>query len=340
MTVAAEGVYAVIIVCVFILFVLVSCIGMRILRKSRRPLVQSSATMDSSWHQQPSSVNVLMESVDSHTFESVTSWQTKFPPNTNSYVDTSNHLQVLQKGVLAWRFEETETLDSEEESNAIIISDDDDTITFYQGQGSICTNLPVPVQEFAYWEVKILQEQQGESNESRIAIGLSTKPYPRWRLPGWHRHSVAYHSRNGAVYASNSVSGRSYGPPFKQGDVIGVGYLYQSGTVFFTRNGENLGKASIGFKYPLYPIIGSIGPCSVSVNFGLQDFLFSAANSREAAFAPKQGSLPPPPAYGGHIDDTVLFDTLQHQQQSRNNNNNSNDLIYMPSLQQPPPSYS
>jgi hypothetical protein len=139
--------------------------------------------------------------------------------------------------VLAWRFEETETLDSEEESNAVIINEDD-TITFYQGQGSICANLPVPVQEFAYWEVKILQQQQDETNESRVAIGLSTKPYPRWRLPGWHRHSVAYHSNNGAVYASNSVSGRSYGPSFKQGDVIGVGYLYQSGTVFFTRNGE------------------------------------------------------------------------------------------------------
>jgi hypothetical protein len=92
---------------------------------------------------------------------------------------------------------------------------------------------------------------------------------------GWHRHSIAYHSNTGSVFASDPTCGRPYGPGIKEGDVIGVGYLCQSGTVFFTRNGQNLGKASIGFKYPLYPILGSIGPCHVSVNFGNEDFLFS-----------------------------------------------------------------
>jgi flagellar basal body-associated protein FliL len=77
MAVAAEGVYAVIIVCVFILFVLVSCIGMRMLRKSRHRTMlmqqQSSSSIEPSWQQQPtSSVNVLMESVDNHTLESTT----------------------------------------------------------------------------------------------------------------------------------------------------------------------------------------------------------------------------------------------------------------------------
>lgn len=77
------------------------------------------------------------------------------------------------------------------------------------------------------------------------------------------------------MFASDPTCGRPYGNGIKEGDVIGVGYLCQSGTVFFTQNGQNLGKASIGFKYPLYPIIGSIGPCHVSVNFGYEDFLFS-----------------------------------------------------------------
>ncbi|OAD08302.1 hypothetical protein MUCCIDRAFT_133684, partial [Mucor lusitanicus CBS 277.49] len=111
-----------------------------------------------------------------------------------------------------------------------------------------------------------------------LAIGFATKPYPRWRIPGWHRHSIAYHSNSGTVFASDPSLGRPYGPAIKEGDVIGVGYLYQSGTVFFTRNGQNLGKASIGFKYPVHPVIGSIGPCNVSVNFGHEDFLFGAAN--------------------------------------------------------------
>lgn len=152
------------------------------------------------------------------------------------------------------------------------------------------------------------------------------------KLLGWHRHSVAYHSNTGSIFASDPNFGRAYGPEYKQGDVIGVGYLYQSGTVFFTRNGANLGKASIGFKYPIYPIIGSQGPSHVSANFGLQDFLFSAANQREAAYGPKQGSLLAPPAYGGHTDDTILFEDEQQQ---------LDQLTYVDhTVQPPPPSYS
>jgi hypothetical protein len=218
--------------------------------------------------------------------------------------------------------------------------DDPSNIVFCQGTGSIMTNLPVPMQEFSYYEVKILQL----NDDDRLAIGFATNPYPRWRLPGWHRHSVAYHSNTGAIFASDPNFGRPYGPPYKQGDVIGVGYLYQSGTVFFTRNGSNLGKASIGFKYPLYPIIGSIGPCHVSTNFGLQDFLFSPANQREAAYATKEGSLLPPPAYGGHLDDTMLFDNTNDSESNTQHTSNSGEhLTYIDrtnTLQPPPPSYS
>lgn len=262
-------------------------------------------------------------------------------------MDVTKHPEVIDRGVLAWKFVETETTaEGEEESNAAIMDEDPSNIVFCQGQGSIMTNLPVPMQEFSYYEVKILQLNEGDT----LAIGFATKPYPRWRLPGmlrcccqeiklinmpffnlgWHRHSVAYHS-SGQVFASDR--GRAYGTRFDRGDVIGVGYLYQSGTVFFTRNGQNLGKASIGFKYPLYPIIGSIGPCHIATNFGIQDFLFSPANQREAAYGPKQGSLLPPPAYGGHEED-ALFEEQQQQQH--------NSLTYADQQQQrqQPPSYS
>lgn len=247
------------------------------------------------------------------------------------------HPDVIDKGVKAWKFIETETTaDNEEESNAAIMDNDQDehAIVFCQGTGSIMTNLPVPMQEFSYYEVKILQL----NDQDRLAIGFATKPYPRWRLPGWHRHSVAYHSNSGAVFASDPNFGKAYGPVYKQGDVIGVGYLYQSGTVFYTRNGQNLGKASIGFKYPsIFPIIGSAGPCHVSTNFGFEDFLFSPANQREAAYAPKQGSLLPPPAYGV-LDDTVLFE--DNQQQQTHNGENLTYADRTSTIQAPPPSYS
>lgn len=86
----------------------------------------------------------------------------------------------MAKGVLAWRFVETPTtVDAEEESNAAVM-DESSSIVFCQGQGSIMTNLPVPIQEFSYWEVKVLKLD----DQDRLAIGLATHPYPRWRLPG------------------------------------------------------------------------------------------------------------------------------------------------------------
>lgn len=94
----------------------------------------------------------------------------------------TKHPEVVNKGVLAWRFIETETTtDAEEESNAAVMDEEDpSSIVFCQGQGSIMANLPVPIQEFSYWEVKILQL----NDQDRLAIGFATKPYPRWRLPG------------------------------------------------------------------------------------------------------------------------------------------------------------
>ncbi|KAG0749215.1 hypothetical protein G6F57_005611 [Rhizopus arrhizus] len=293
-----------------------TCIGLRVFRK-RRYLQQEleQGQLRNNEH--------VIDTVDDEAINAVTSWQQKYPPNTTEVINVKNDPIIIAKGVMAWKFmEEDTTQDSEYESNAAIM-DDSYTVVFCQGQGSIMTNLPVPLQELSYWEIKILQLHK----EDKVAIGLATKPYPRWRLPGWHKHSIAYHSDSGSVYVSNSINERPYGPPIKEGDVVGIGYLYQSGTVFFTKNGQNLGKALIGFKYPIYPIIGASGPCQMAANFGLQEFLFSPANRREAAFAPKQGSLPPPPAYGGHIDDTILFDGSNH---------NESHLTYTP----PPPCYS
>ncbi|KAG0750048.1 hypothetical protein G6F57_011135 [Rhizopus arrhizus] len=326
-----EPIYAIVIIFVILLFSITACIGLRVFRKSRfleQEVEQEQSTNDIHLE----GVGVI-ETVDDETIKTVTNWQLKYPPNTSQFIDVKNDPMIIEKGVLAWQFVEADsTQDSEYESNAAIM-DDPYTIVFCQGQGSIMTNLPVPIQELSYWEVKVLQLHEEDS----VAIGFATKPYPRWRLPGWHKHSIAYHSNSGAVFISDPTYGRPYGPPIKEGDVVGVGYLFQSGTVFFTKNGQNLGKALIGFKYPIYPIIGASGPCHVLVNFGLQEFLFTPANQREAAFAPKQGSLIPPPAYGGHTDDTILFDN--------NNDNNESHLTYIPSssstnIQAPPPSYS
>ncbi|KAI7882845.1 SPRY-domain-containing protein [Lichtheimia hyalospora FSU 10163] len=268
----------------------------------------------------------------------IIAWQGRFPPKSNEWIDVPAEPLVQERGVAAWTFVENERMaDTDDDSNAAVM--DRTTVVFCQGQGCVLTNLPLPRQEFVYWEVKVLQLD----DQDRLAIGLATKPYPGWRLPGWHRHSVAYHSHTGAVHASDPFIGRPYGPPFKEGDVVGVGYLSNTSTVFFTRNGKNLGKASIGFKFPVYPAIGAAGPCQVAVNFGQQEFLFSPANLREAALAPKQGTLPPPPAYGDTRNTIMLFGASEIDDDSQQNNPHL-DYSHQSALAEPasvpPPRYT
>jgi hypothetical protein len=47
-----------------------------------------------------------------------------------------------------------------------------------------------------YFELKILSKEQ----RGVVAVGLACKPYPAYRLPGWNRNSVAFHSVRFTVY--------------------------------------------------------------------------------------------------------------------------------------------
>lgn len=67
---------------------------------------------------------------------------------------------------------------------------------------------------------------------------------------------------------NNPFEGKSYGMPFNEGDVVGVGYRHRTGTVFFTRNGRKIEDAYSGLRWNLFPTIGANGPCQVHVNLG------------------------------------------------------------------------
>ncbi|KAJ3328993.1 Rsp5p-dependent ubiquitination, sorting of cargo proteins at the multivesicular body [Gonapodya sp. JEL0774] len=92
---------------------------------------------------------------------------------------------------------------------------------------------------FFYFEITVVSATPARGGAiSVIAIGVSTSPYPPFRLPGWHAHSVAYHSDDGRLFVSDPFGGRPYGPAYGPGDVIGVGYYPPTGATFFTRNGQ------------------------------------------------------------------------------------------------------
>jgi hypothetical protein len=233
---------------------------------------------------------------------SPTDFQLQYPPNSQpTDITLSQFLSIQEKGVSAWSFEP----DYETISSVLVHARTE--ITFLpdpESASNVQSNLPLPkLNEVYYWETKLFDLPPG----TNVAIGLSTKPYPAFRLPGLSRYSVAYHS-NGDKSFHWPFTAQTYSQPLKEGDVLGVGYRPRSGTVFFTRNGFRVQEdAFVGLtRWNLFPTIGADGPCSLHVNLGQSGFVFIEANVKKWGLAPSVGTLAPPPAYGSERGSILL----------------------------------
>ncbi|KAI8096988.1 concanavalin A-like lectin/glucanase domain-containing protein [Halteromyces radiatus] len=229
-------------------------------------------------------------------YERAKVWQERHPPDSiPTDITAPQYVSIQEKGVSAFEFE------WEPESHCFVAARTE--IQFVHGECSVQTNLPLPRnQEVYYWEAKMFEKP----DTTTVSVGVATKPYPSWRLPGWNRYSVGYFSDNGCKYFSSPFNGKPYGLTFNHGDVIGVGYRHRTGTLFFTRNGRKLEDAYTGLRWNLFPTIGANGPCQVHVNLGQMGFVFVEANVKKWGLAPSQGTLAPPPAYGLE-NDTILL---------------------------------
>ena len=71
---------------------------------------------------------------------------------------------------------------------------------------------------------------------------------------------------------------QEYGPTFTTGDIIGCGLNMVQNSIFYTKNGQNLGNAFINLptRYTdFYPTIGLCSPGEiVQINFGQEPFVF------------------------------------------------------------------
>ncbi|EDO17835.1 hypothetical protein Kpol_1043p25 [Vanderwaltozyma polyspora DSM 70294] len=244
--------------------------------------------------------------------------------NSNDIVDPIINDETLQfieeEGAHAWEFQPDPNL-----PNDAIIVDNKTELTFlnYDFDVSVSTNLPIPrINRVYYCEFKIYEINNDTSSSSNslnddevISFGLSTSPYPYFRLPGRHHHSIAYDSTGGRRFNDSfelEPELASLFPRCERGDVIGIGYRSNSGTVFFTRNGKKLNEKSVGghirgwkFKY-LYPIVGANVPCKIHVNFGTYGFVFIEANVKKWGYSKPNGLKLPPPSYEEYGHDTLL----------------------------------
>lgn len=252
-------------------------------------------------------------------------FQTQYRPNSfPTDITLSQFLSIQEKGVSAWAFEP----DYDSNPSLPLIVQSRTEITFLADGvglspaegGGVCvqSNLPLPkLNEVYYFECKIYEKL----DSTEISIGLATKPYPTFRLPGWNRLSIGYFASDGFKAHNYPFTATSYGPPLKQGDVLGVGYRPRTGAVFFTRNGKKLEDAFVGLqRFNVFPTIGATGPASVHVNLGQAGFVFIEANVKKWGLAPMAGTLAPPPAYG-HQTGSILLSSgnEQHERRQRAN---------------------
>lgn len=199
---------------------------------------------------------------------------------------------------------------------------------------TIQSNLAVPkTNDVYYYECKIYemggshsldsQESSSSSKEfsllnNQLSIGLATKPYPFFRLPGRHDFSVLYDNDGSRRYSTSfplPKAQQSIFPSYSKGDVIGVGYIPSSGTVFFARNGKKLSERKIGGHIKrltclLYPSIGALCDCKVDVNLGQYGFVLIEANIKKWGFCSVDGSLPAPPTYDMANDDVLVDESF------------------------------
>ena len=63
----------------------------------------------------------------------------------------------------------------------------------------------------------------------------------KFNIIGWDNDSWGYRSDNGHFYCSGNHT-KNYGPLFTTGDTIGCCLNFINGTVFYTKNGVNLGN--------------------------------------------------------------------------------------------------
>ncbi|TPX32961.1 hypothetical protein SmJEL517_g03994 [Synchytrium microbalum] len=180
-------------------------------------------------------------------------------------------------------------------------------ITFnVQGDRSVLSRLPLyyrPKGEevpFYYYEVTIAELQYAPTT-TVVSVGLATSLYPSFRLVGWNKHSVGYHSDDGRRFVDDPYGGKDFGPPFTKGDTIGCGYDHSRMTIFFTKNGEMIGDCVGNVLYPYHMALGADGPCVLDVNFE-GPFKFAPANgtSGEDVIVPTA-----PPQYDG-VDSSLV----------------------------------
>lgn len=173
-----------------------------------------------------------------------------------------------------------------------------------------CADSPLltEISKTIYFEIKLRSLGRGRGNdESSIAIGFCSIPYPAWRMPGWERGSLAIHGDDGRKYVNDSWGGKDFTSAFKEGETIGLGMTFSISSatagceaqatigpptnvkVFMTREGRlegdwdlheeldadnDLGIEGLEGQSDLYGAVGIFGGVEFDIFFHSRDWLW------------------------------------------------------------------
>ncbi|KAI0431580.1 hypothetical protein F5Y09DRAFT_304514 [Xylaria sp. FL1042] len=147
---------------------------------------------------------------------------------------------------------------------------------------SVATHSPLATgrRKTVYFEVHILPAGS-RAEEISLALGFAAPPYPPFRLPGWHRGSVAVHGDDGNKYINDRWGGKAFTQPFRRGETVGVGMEFGPARgggieveVFMVRDGVESGRWDLHEETDLQqdlPVTGLEGFHDLCASVGVFD---------------------------------------------------------------------
>lgn len=69
-------------------------------------------------------------------------------------------------------------------------------------------------------------DNNNKEGEIGLALGFTALPYPPFRMPGWHRGSLAVHGDDGHRFTNDRWGGKDFTRPFRPGQTVGIGMRF------------------------------------------------------------------------------------------------------------------
>jgi hypothetical protein len=111
-------------------------------------------------------------------------------------------------------------------------------------------------------------------------VGIGTSAATLNGYPGSDAYGWSYYQNGNKLTNNGTVA---YGASFGAGDVLGVAFDADAGTLTFYKNGVSQGVAFSGLTSgPYFPMVGLAGALTISTNFGQRPFAYTAPSGYKA----------------------------------------------------------